>query len=78
MRIEIISVGAPQTPPAVIVTPGTIADTNDSGILVHSKDMLVQVTEVRPAGKKIMAAGDFVRGRGIEPGDRFGPEENHS
>lgn len=35
---------------------------------------LVEVLELQPAGKKRMAAAEFLRGHVLKPGDRFGPE----
>lgn len=35
---------------------------------------IVEILELQPAGKKRMAAADFLRGRKPQPGDRLGPE----
>jgi methionyl-tRNA formyltransferase len=35
---------------------------------------LLQVLELQPAGKRRMAAAEFLRGHRLQPGDRFGPE----
>ena len=35
---------------------------------------VVQVCELQPAGKRRMSAAEFLRGRPVQPGDRFGPE----
>src|SRR5262249_29626988 len=35
---------------------------------------IVEILELQPAGKKRMAATEFLRGRPVQPGDRFGPE----
>jgi methionyl-tRNA formyltransferase len=34
----------------------------------------VEVLELQPAGKRRMAAVEFLRGRRLQDGDRFGPE----
>jgi methionyl-tRNA formyltransferase len=34
----------------------------------------VEVLELQPAGKRRMAAAEFLRGRKLQPGERFGPE----
>jgi methionyl-tRNA formyltransferase len=34
----------------------------------------VEIRELQPAGKRRMAAADFLRGHPLKPGDRFGPE----
>jgi len=38
---------------------------------VMSGDMVLELGDVTPAGKKRMSAADFMRGARIEPGDRF-------
>ncbi len=56
------------------VPPGTVVDAEpDSGrgLGVRCADALVWIEEVQPAGKRRMAAGDWLRGRGAEPGRRF-------
>jgi methionyl-tRNA formyltransferase len=52
--------------------PGLIleADTT-SGLVVSTGRGVVRVDEVQPQGKKRMAAADWIRGRGCEPGQRF-------
>jgi methionyl-tRNA formyltransferase len=47
------------TPPCLLVATGT-------GV--------VEVLELQPAGKRRMTAEEFLRGRPVRPGDRFGPE----
>jgi methionyl-tRNA formyltransferase len=34
----------------------------------------VEILELQPAGKRRMAAAEFLRGHALQPGDRFGPE----
>ena len=40
-------------------------------LYVMSGDMVLELGDVTPAGKKRMSAADFMRGARIEPGDRF-------
>jgi methionyl-tRNA formyltransferase len=35
---------------------------------------VVNIRELQPAGKRAMAAAEFLRGHPLQPGDRFGPE----
>jgi methionyl-tRNA formyltransferase len=35
---------------------------------------VVEVRELQPAGKRAMAAAEFLRGHPPQPGDHFGPE----
>ncbi|MBY0097629.1 methionyl-tRNA formyltransferase [Mesobacillus maritimus] len=58
--------------------PGTILSIEDDGFVVASGDQTgIKVTELQPAGKKRMDAGQFLRGAGsqIEAGMKLG--ENH-
>lgn len=53
--------------------PGTVlAADSEEGLLVAAGDGAVRVREVQPAGKRRMTAGDWVRGRGVSVGQRFG------
>jgi methionyl-tRNA formyltransferase len=56
--------------------PGTVleADGNAEGILVACGQGAVRVREVQPPGKRRMNAAEWVRGRGVAAGDRFGVE----
>jgi methionyl-tRNA formyltransferase len=40
-------------------------------LYVMSGDMVLELGDVTPAGKKRMSATDFMRGARLEPGDRF-------
>jgi methionyl-tRNA formyltransferase len=42
--------------------------------VVAGESTVVEVSELQPAGKKRMPAGDFLRGRRPLPGDRLGPD----
>jgi methionyl-tRNA formyltransferase len=58
--------------------PGTILSVEEDGFVVASGDQIgIKVTELQPAGKKRMDAGQFLRGAGsqIEAGMKLG--ENH-
>ena len=50
--------------------PGDIWS-DGSLLYVMSADMVLELGDITPAGKKRMSAGDFMRGARIEPGDRF-------
>ena len=56
--------------------PGTVleADTHEAGILVACGQGAVRIREVQPPGKRRMNAAEWVRGRGVAVGDRFGAE----
>lgn len=54
--------------------PGTVLGTRDDGIVVACGDGSLLIREVQPPGKRRMNAADWVRGRGVSIGDRFGGE----
>ena len=54
--------------------PGTVLEARDDGILVACGEGAVLIREVQPPGKRRMNAADWVRGRGVAVGDRFGVE----
>ncbi len=55
--------------------PGTVRDINADGLLVRCGDGAVRILQVQPAGKARMNAGDWLRGRGVQIGDRFDDQE---
>lgn len=65
--------------PAVVAdrggAPGEVLDADPrEGVLVACGEGAVCVREVQPPGKRRMGAGDWVRGRGVATGERFGGE----
>lgn len=59
--------------------PGEIADLENDGIIVACGDGKgLKLTSLQPAGKKRMAAGDFLRGSGgsMRIGERLGEKQN--
>jgi methionyl-tRNA formyltransferase len=54
--------------------PGTVLAADEEGVLVAAGRGAVRVREVQPPGKRRMSAGEWVRGRGVSVGDRFGVE----
>jgi methionyl-tRNA formyltransferase len=71
-RAAALDVQAPPNlaPGAAVVRPET-----PQRLLVASGDRgLVEILELQPAGKRRMAAVEFLRGHRLQPGDRFGPE----
>jgi len=54
-------------------TPGAITAVDEDGLVVACTGAeAVRVTQVQPAGRGRMSPGEWARGRGIRPGDRFG------
>jgi len=54
--------------------PGTVLRADEEGVLVAAGEGAVLVREVQPPGKRRMSAGEWVRGRGVAAGDRFGAD----
>jgi len=52
--------------------PGTVLDAGDGGVVIACGSGALRIAEVQPTGKRRMAAGEWVRGRGVAVGDRFG------
>lgn len=50
--------------------PGRIEKTNNE-IIVGTSDGLISIIELQPEGKKVMAAGEFLRGRRVNEGSFF-------
>jgi methionyl-tRNA formyltransferase len=49
-----------------------VLEARGDGIVVACGEGSVVVREVQPPGKRRMNAADWVRGRGVAVGDRFG------
>lgn len=54
--------------------PGEVIAAGEEGVLIACGMGAVRVREVQPPGKRRMPAADWVRGRGVSVGDRFGGE----
>ncbi|HEU0054962.1 MAG TPA: methionyl-tRNA formyltransferase [Longimicrobium sp.] len=52
--------------------PGTVLELGPDGLLIAAGVGAVRVREVQPPGKRRMNADEWVRGRGVARGDRFG------
>jgi methionyl-tRNA formyltransferase len=54
--------------------PGEVLRADEQGVVIGCGFASVRVREVQPPGKRRMPAADWVRGRGVAVGDRFGGE----
>ena len=52
--------------------PGTVLTDEDERLLVQTGTGVVEIVEIQPEGKRVMPAGDFLRGHAVPVGDRFG------
>lgn len=75
-KVDVAHVNRASTP-----APGHLWTVNVEGrgsflcVDTGTRDYIIQVKELQPAGKKRMSAADFLRGRPIREGDRFGLEK---
>jgi methionyl-tRNA formyltransferase len=77
LRLIIHKAAWRQDTPRVALAPGKIiVQPNDSSRLcvAAGSESQVEILQVQPAGKRRMAAAEFVRGHRPEPGVRLGPE----
>lgn len=54
--------------------PGTVAATAGEQLVVAAGRDALAIAEIQPAGKRLLSAGEFLRGYPVLQGDRFGPE----
>jgi methionyl-tRNA formyltransferase len=65
----------PQVVADAVGAPGEVLEADgQEGVLIACGSGAVRVREVQPPGKRRMGAGEWVRGRGVSAGDRFGGE----
>ncbi len=68
-RATIASDGAPSS----LSPPGTLSVTPDKqNLFVATQDGWLQILAVQPAGKRLMATGEFLRGNPLTSGQHFG------
>jgi methionyl-tRNA formyltransferase len=53
-------------------TPGTVLVAGGNELIVACGQGVLRIEELQPAGKRVMAAGDFLRGHKIQVGSRLG------
>jgi methionyl-tRNA formyltransferase len=51
---------------------GTVLAVDDAGMAVACGSGAIRIAQVQPAGRPVMSAADWVRGRGARPGQRLG------
>ncbi|MFP4056320.1 MAG: methionyl-tRNA formyltransferase [Candidatus Brocadiia bacterium] len=55
--------------------PGRVAEAQDETLAVETGEGLLAIRRLQPAGKRPMAAADFLRGHPMQPGQRLGGKE---
>jgi methionyl-tRNA formyltransferase len=53
--------------------PGTPISSDKNRLIVQSGPGAVEILQIQPEGKRRMSAAEFLRGRPVSAGDRFGP-----
>jgi methionyl-tRNA formyltransferase len=53
--------------------PGTVLEAAGDRLIVATGQGAARLTEVQPAGKRMLTPAEFLRGYRVQPGDRFGP-----
>ncbi|MBN1912411.1 MAG: methionyl-tRNA formyltransferase [Pirellulales bacterium] len=60
--------------PLAPAAPGTVIEASAGHLLVAAGQGAVSLRSVQPAGKRMMAVDEFLRGYHVQPGHRFGAE----
>lgn len=73
LRLILQHVSVADDEPPAGLEPGRVAAVSDDSIDVVTGQGVLRIHELQPAGKRVMAVGEFLRGRRIDRGDRLGP-----
>jgi len=73
LRLILGPVSVVETPPSD-APPGTVLEAEGHRLVVAAGQGAVAVSSLQPAGKKLLAVEQFLRGYRVRPGDRLGPE----
>jgi methionyl-tRNA formyltransferase len=52
--------------------PGQVLRVDDAGVVVACGEQALEISELQRQGGRRMAAAEFLRGRAVAPGSRFG------
>jgi methionyl-tRNA formyltransferase len=63
--------GARLAPSSHSLPPGQVLSVTDDGLVVACDEGAVRLSHVQPSGKKRMTPAEWLRGRGIQPGQTF-------
>lgn len=55
-----------------LATPGQVVEAAGERLVVATGDGHLAIERIQPAGKRVLAAGEFLRGYPVRPGQRFG------
>jgi methionyl-tRNA formyltransferase len=72
LRLILGSVSVEDAPPGSAL-PGVVAEAEGDRLVVASGQGFVVLHTVQLAGKRMLTAGEFLRGHRVRPGETFGP-----
>jgi methionyl-tRNA formyltransferase len=76
VRIIVVRAVASLTAGVASVPPGHVHSAGAGGLYVATGGgTVVKVLDLQPAGKRTMAAAEFLRGHSLGPADFLGPEK---
>ena len=59
---------------AIDTAPGRVLEAEGDRLVVKTGDGAVLLSQVQPAGKRVMNIDEFLRGYHVAVGERFGPQ----
>src|SRR5262249_46629223 len=72
-RLLVLAVKSVPEVAAAAAAPGTPISPDKNRLIVQSGTGAVEILQIQPEGKRRMSAAEFLRGRSVDAGDRFGP-----
>ena len=76
IRLIVHAAAVDDSSPSPDDSVGTVTGVSDEGIAIATGQGLLVLTRIQPSGKNVMPVADFLRGRKVAIGDRFGEPEN--
>jgi methionyl-tRNA formyltransferase len=53
--------------------PGTVLEAKGDRLIIATGEQALAIEAIQPSGKRVMSAGEFLRGYAVRANDRFGP-----
>lgn len=76
LRLVVEKTSVDQSDVTVGKPPGSILTANGNNLIVVTGNGLLKIKQIRPAGKRLMTAAEFLRGNSLRPGDILCCETN--
>jgi methionyl-tRNA formyltransferase len=58
--------------PGLSAEPGTVLEAKGERLVVATGEQALAIDQIQPAGKRVLSAGEFLRGYPVRPGERLG------